>query len=163
MSDIQKGWSDVQLALAYLQGGSRTNAAGLVKRDFLLGDDEIEARRALVRLLRDDLKRLDLRVRLALAAVLDPDDETAGTDRKLGDIGFRGKGAKQQHTRQIVAEVAQLLQKGLLLKEATPQVAADRGLSDSQVKKIIGPHRPYLKRIRQAQRLKKVPSNRAFK
>jgi hypothetical protein len=119
-------------------------------------DDEREARRALVRLLRSEAP-LERDVRDALAALFDPDNEVripitgiiAGecrlldgftpNDRKLA-FQFRSRKRRPDHVRNtaIAQHVHDGIASGLIAEKAWAATAEKFGLSDEAVKRIWG-------------------------
>jgi len=117
-------------------------------------DDEREARRALVRLLRGDAP-LDRDVRDGLAALFDPDNELriaitgvipgegqllggfTPNDRKL-TFQFRGRKRRPDHVRNtaIAQHVHDGIASGLTDKIASAATAEKFGISDDAVKRI---------------------------
>jgi hypothetical protein len=138
---------DLTLARVLLDGFIKDNGPESL-------DDEREARRALVRLLRSDTP-LDRDVRDGLAALFDPDNELriaitgvipgegqllggfTPNDRKL-TFQFRSRKRRPDHVRNsaIAQQVHDGIASGLTAEKALAATAEKFGVSDDAVKRI---------------------------
>jgi hypothetical protein len=145
---------DLRITLALLTGFNVHSSKGLPKKQYLKANEELVARKALARLLRNQ-KPLDQAIRSRLAALFDPETETAPfcsfdlapIERQLTfKTRHRGARTTAAMSRLEIAIAFNRLQAKSSRKDALEEIAKRFAISTRTVEAAIAYHRSLVNR-----------------
>lgn len=122
------------------------DSRGLSRIDYLEGDEELEARRALARMLKTSLP-LDLGLRFLIADLIDPDCDEINRQIRF-ENRRKGKPSNAAAEKQVAEFIWSQRQTGVTMKRTVIDATAKFGLNRSRVLAIWKIWQPILQRLK---------------
>jgi hypothetical protein len=136
-----------RLIIELLCGRVGRDSRGLLRVDYLEGDEELEARRALARMLKTSLP-LDFGLRFLIADLIDPDSDDVSRRIRF-EHRRKGKPSNAAAEKEIAEFIWSQRRAGArMMKSAVPAAMQKFGLKQKQILAIWKIWRPILQRLK---------------